>query len=51
MAGSYLVACVFLTMLLKENPVGTDSAVVGLSTKDQVLLQKAAWQECKKWLG
>jgi hypothetical protein len=44
LAGSYLAACVFLAVLLKASPVGIDAEVAGLSTKDRVLLQKAAWQ-------
>jgi hypothetical protein len=47
LAGSYLAACVFLAVLLKENPVGIDAEVAGLSVKDLVLLQKTAWQACK----
>jgi hypothetical protein len=46
-AGSYLAACVFLAVLYRENPVGVDAEVAGLSEKDLALLQKAAWQECK----
>jgi hypothetical protein len=45
LAGSYLAACVFLTVLFSENPVGIDTEVPGLNEKDRVLLQKAAWQE------
>jgi hypothetical protein len=47
LAGSYLAACVFLAVLFKENPVGIDAAVTGLSAEDRVLLQKAAWQARK----
>jgi hypothetical protein len=47
LAGSYLAACVFLTVLFNENPVGIDSAVAGLEEKDRVLLQKVAWQACQ----
>jgi hypothetical protein len=46
-AGSYLAACVFLAALFKENPVGIQGEVAGLSGKDLVLLQKTAWQACK----
>jgi hypothetical protein len=47
LAGSYLAACVFLAVLFKENPVGIDGNVAGLTEKDRGLLQKTAWQECK----
>jgi hypothetical protein len=46
-AGSYLAACVFLAALFKENPVGIDCEVAGLTEKDLVLLQKSAWRESK----
>jgi hypothetical protein len=46
LAGSYLAACVFLAVLLKESPVGIEDEVAGLSEKDLILLQKTAWQEC-----
>jgi hypothetical protein len=47
LAGSYLAACVFLTVLFGESPVGADAEVAGLGEKDLALLQKAAWQECQ----
>ena len=47
LAGSYLGACVFLGLLLKENPEGIDTDVAGLSLKDKNLLQKVASQACK----
>jgi hypothetical protein len=47
LAGSYLAACVFLTVLFGENPVGVDAEVAGLTGKDLTLLQKVAWQECR----
>jgi hypothetical protein len=47
LAGSYLAACVFLAVLFKDNPVGIDAEVAGLSEKDRVRLQKAAWQVSK----
>jgi hypothetical protein len=47
LAGSYLAACVFVATLLKENPVGIDLKIPGLNEKEMLLLQKAAWQECK----
>ena len=43
----HVAACVFLTVLLQENPVGLDAEVAGLGEKDLALLQKAAWQECR----
>lgn len=43
LAGTYLAACVFLGVLLRENPVGVEGAVAGLSANDRQLLQKAAW--------
>lgn len=46
LAGSYLAACVFVAVLLKENPVGIKVEVAGLDDKDRALLQKAAWQSC-----
>jgi hypothetical protein len=51
LAGSYLAACVFLTVLFKENPVGVDAEAAGLSEKDCVLLRKTAWQECRSATG
>jgi hypothetical protein len=47
LAGSYLAACVFFAVLFKENPVGIETTIPGLGDKDQALLQKFAWQECK----
>jgi hypothetical protein len=46
-AGSYLAACIFFAALFKENPVGIDGIVAGLSEKDLAVLQKTAWRECK----
>jgi hypothetical protein len=46
LAGSYLAACVFLTVLYEETPVGIPGEVGGLSEKDVALLQKVAWQTC-----
>src|SRR5262245_47624898 len=46
-AGSYLAACVFLAVLLNENPVGSIAEGSGLSEKERVLLQKAARQACR----
>jgi hypothetical protein len=47
LAGSYLAACTFLAVLFKENPVGVNVGVDGLSDKDLTQLQKAAWQACR----
>jgi hypothetical protein len=44
LAGSYLAACVFLAVLFRENPVGINCKVAGLSENDLARLQKAAWQ-------
>jgi hypothetical protein len=44
LAGSYLAACVFLTVLFKENPVGVGGEVTGLDQRELVLLQIIAWQ-------
>jgi hypothetical protein len=44
LAGSYLAACVFLSVLFQGSPVGVDAEVAGLSEKDRALLQKTAWQ-------
>jgi hypothetical protein len=47
LAGSYLAACVFYSVLFQESPVGLDVELDGLSRDAAVLLQKAAWQVCK----
>jgi hypothetical protein len=44
LAGSYLAACVFLAVLLKENPVGINREVAGLTEAERLLLQKSAWR-------
>jgi len=44
LAGSYLAACVFVSRLLNENPVGIDSKLEGLSAQDAEQLQSVAWQ-------
>lgn len=46
-AGSYLAACVFLAVLLKDNPEQIDIDVAGLDTTTRILLQKSAYRECK----
>jgi hypothetical protein len=47
LAGSYFAACVFLTALLKINPVGIVAGGAGLDEKDRKLLQAAAWKQCR----
>jgi hypothetical protein len=42
LAGSYLAACVFLAVLLNENPVGIESGPDGLEKQDLAALQAAA---------
>jgi len=42
LAGSYLAACVFLTVLYDESPVGIDWAPDNLRADDAKLLQRAA---------
>jgi len=44
-AGSYLAACVFLTVLLKANPVGLEIGPSGLDQQDRKALQAAAWKQ------
>jgi hypothetical protein len=41
-AGSYLAACVFLAVLLGENPNGITTSLAGLSQADAAALQKCA---------
>lgn len=48
LAGSYLAACVFFAMLFSENPTGAEDGIAGLSAEDKALLQKTAWEVCKK---
>jgi hypothetical protein len=50
-AGSYLAACVFLTVLFGENPGGIQIDITGVDPKDRALLQKVAWQACKAALS
>ena len=44
LAGSYLTACIFLSVLFGETSVGIKSDVEGLAVTDRNLLQKSAWQ-------
>jgi hypothetical protein len=43
LAGSYLSACVFFSVLYNQSPVGIDIAIKGLSPSDAASLQKVAW--------
>jgi hypothetical protein len=42
LAGSYLAACVFLAALLKQDPVGIESQLPGLTAQEIALLQRTA---------
>ncbi len=44
-AGSYLAACVFLTALFGENPVGLESQIRGLSMQDVQIVQLAVVEQ------
>ena len=44
-AGTYLAACVFLTVLLNVNPVGINVGPAGLEQQDREALQAAAWKQ------
>ncbi|MEK7831959.1 MAG: DUF4886 domain-containing protein [Acidobacteriota bacterium] len=48
LAGSYLAACVFFTVLFGESPVGIASDLKGLTQAETELLQKAAWAAVKR---
>jgi hypothetical protein len=48
LAGSYLSACVFVTVLLKANPVGIKSGPAGLEEEDRKVLQTEAWKRFGK---
>jgi hypothetical protein len=43
LAGSYLAACVFFSVLYNESPVGIDSDLKGLNERDVALVQGKAW--------
>ncbi len=43
LAGSYLAACVFFSVLFGEYPVGIESDLKGLSRANGALLQETAW--------
>ena len=45
-AGTYLAACVFLTVLLKVNPVGIEAGPVAVEKQERKALQAAAWKQC-----
>src|SRR5579863_778668 len=44
LAGSYLAACVFYSVLFRESPVGLELELDGQSQDAALLLQRAAWQ-------
>ena len=46
-AGSYLAACTFYGVLVKESPVGLGAAVAGLNEGEWVALAAAAWEACR----
>jgi hypothetical protein len=43
LAGSYLAACVFFSVLYNESPAGINSELIGLNAKDLTALQTVAW--------
>jgi hypothetical protein len=47
LAGSYLAACVFVGKLFDKRPEVIAAGLVGVSDKDQILLQKVAWEICR----
>lgn len=47
LAGSYLAACVFLAVLLNENPTGVESESAGLNKPDRTALQRIAWKQVR----
>jgi hypothetical protein len=49
LAGSYLAACVFLTVLFGEDPRGIECDLPGLGAPQQALLQQSAWQAGRPW--
>jgi hypothetical protein len=46
-AGTYFATCVFLSSLLKINPLGADAGGAGLDESDRKVLQDAAWKHCR----
>jgi hypothetical protein len=48
LAGSYLAACVFYSVLFKETPVGIESDLKNISAKEIAILQRIAWQASSK---
>ena len=44
LAGSYLAACVFFSVLFDESPVGIPADLDGLTPADVTLLQTTAWE-------
>jgi hypothetical protein len=47
-AGTYLAACVFLSSLLKINPIGIEAGSSGLSQSDAVVLQAGSIEHLAK---
>ena len=47
LAGSYLAACTFYGVLMKESPVGIEAAVTDLTEDERAKLEAAAWQTCR----
>jgi hypothetical protein len=47
LAGSYLAACVFYSVLFRESPAGIGADVEGLELADLIRLEKTAWEVCK----
>jgi hypothetical protein len=45
LAGSYLAACVFLTVLFQLDPAGIETEHAGLDQQSAKLLQQAAWKQ------
>lgn len=48
LAGSYLAACVFLGVLLKQDPVGVDFRPPGLDDQQAQILQRAAAKQIRR---
>lgn len=44
-AGSYLAACVFLAVLFRATPVGTETGPSELTPAHQEMIQKAVWKQ------
>jgi hypothetical protein len=48
LAGSYLAACVFLTVLFNANPVGVEAMPAGLDGDDAATVQRFVWRQLSK---